>query len=69
MKLDIYGRFQLEIRREGNSWVAYRLELGKRMREKNLILPPTLAPEEIPRYVDDLFHELAGPGQVVRVIA
>ena len=69
MKLDIYGRFQLEIRREGNSWVAYRLELGKRMREKNLILPPTLTPEEIPTYVDDLFHELAGPGQVVRVIS
>ena len=69
MKLDVYGRFHLEVRREDNSWVAYRLGLGKRMRDNNVIIPATLTADEIPIYVDDLFHELAGPGQVVRVIS
>ena len=30
MKFDVYGRFQIEVRREGDRWVAYRSALGKR---------------------------------------
>ncbi|WYX30865.1 hypothetical protein WJ976_05450 [Achromobacter denitrificans] len=32
MKFDIYGKFQLDIRREGDAWAAYRSEAGKRPR-------------------------------------
>ena len=30
MKFDVYGRFQIEVRREANDWAAYRIALGKR---------------------------------------
>lgn len=32
MKFDIYGRFQLDIQREGSVWTAYRSDAGKRVR-------------------------------------
>lgn len=53
MKFSIYGRFQVEVRRENDSWVVYRSEMGKR------------APDEIAIYLDDVFHEFAGIGQRV----
>jgi hypothetical protein len=68
MKLDVYGRFHLEVLRENDSWVVYRLAPGMRVPDSTLVIPPSLAPEEVPTYIDDLYHELAGPGQIVRVI-
>ena len=69
MKLDVYGRFQLEVLRESDSWVAYRIGLGTRTRDVDVVIPSSLAPDEIAGYVDDLFHELCGPGQSVRVVS
>ena len=69
MKFDIYGRFELEVLRENDVWVVYRVGLGVRSRDDGLIIPPSLQPEEIAIYLDDLFHELAGRGQSVRVLA
>jgi hypothetical protein len=68
MKLDVYGHFQLEVVRENNSWVAYRIGLGTRSRDTSLVIPNSLAPEEIAGYLDDLFHELCRPGQTIRVV-
>jgi hypothetical protein len=67
MRFDVYGRFQLEVLRENNSWIAYRPGLGTRSRDTSIIIPDTLAPEEIVGYLDDLFHELCGPGQTIRM--
>ena len=69
MKFDIYGRFQLEVVRESDSWVAYRPGLGTRSRDNSIVIPEWLAPEEIVGYLDDLFHELCGPGEVIRDIS
>ena len=69
MKLDVYGRFQLEVVRESDSWVAYRIGPGTRTRDANLVIPSSLSPAEVASYIDDLFHELAGPGQAVRVVS
>ena len=69
MKFDVYGRFQLEIVRENDSWVAYRPGTGTRSRDSSIVIPKSLTPEEIPGYLDDLFHELCGPGQSVRVVS
>ena len=69
MTLDVYGRFQLEVLRENDSWIAYRIGLGTRTRDTNLVIPSSLSPAEIASYVDDLFHELGGPGQAVRVVS
>jgi len=69
VKLDIYGRFRLEIAREGERWVAYKLDSGKRLKQPTLIIPSTLAASEIATYLDDLYHEMAKPGDRVTEIA
>lgn len=65
MKFNIYGRFQLEVRRENDAWHVYRLEDGKRASIHDVVIPPTFAAEEIATYLDDIYHELSGPGQRV----
>lgn len=66
MKFDIYGRFQVEVRREHDGWAAYRSEQGKRRPLHDVVIPSQLAGDEIAIYLDDLFHEYAGLGQAVR---
>lgn len=68
MQFDIYGRFQIEIRREGGGWAAYRQAPGKRVPCDDVIIPASMAADEISTYLDDIYHELAGPGDEVRVI-
>ncbi|MGJ7914710.1 alpha/beta fold hydrolase [Massilia sp. LXY-6] len=68
MKFNIYGRFQIEVRRENGAWVVYRSELGKRTRLNDVPVPPDLAAQEIATYLDDIFHEFAGPGDTVEPI-
>lgn len=68
MKFDIYGRFQLDVRRENDAWEVYHLEPGKRAKVNDLVIPPTLEADEIATYLDDIFHELAGLGQNVQQI-
>lgn len=69
MKFDVYGRFQIEVHREGDQWVAYRSALGKRMRVHNLAIPQEIqTPAEMAQYLDDLYHEAARPGQSVTVV-
>jgi hypothetical protein len=69
MKFNIYGRFQVEVRRESEAWIVYRAELGKRTKLHEVIVPPDLAAEEIATYLDDVFHEYAGIGQTVEQLA
>ena len=68
MKFDVYDRFQLEVQRENDSWIVYRIELGRRVKLNDLIIPQELATEEIATFLDDIFHELCSPGQSVRLI-
>lgn len=69
MKFNIYGRFQVEVRREGDAWELYRIELGKRARLNDVVIPSTLEAHEIIVYLDDIFHELAGFGQCIEQLA
>lgn len=68
MRFDVYGRFRLEVQRENDSWVVYRLSLGRRVKLNDLIVPNVLAAEEIATFLDDIFHELSGPGQSVKLL-
>jgi hypothetical protein len=68
MKFNIYGRFQVEVRREDEAWISYRSELGKRTRLNDVVIPSDLAPQEIATYLDDVFHEFAGPGENVEAV-
>ncbi len=69
MKFDIYGRFQLEVLRENEAWTAYRLAPGTRERDADVVIPSSLEADELAAYLDDLFHELARPGQTVVLLS
>ncbi len=69
MKFDVYGRFQIEVRREDDGWVAYQIALGKRTRVTLFAIPQEIQTSaEIARYLDDMHHEAARPGQSVSVV-
>jgi hypothetical protein len=68
MRFNIYGRFQVEVRRENDAWIAYRAENGKRARLHDVVLPSDLEAHDIAIYLDDIFHEYAGIGQTVELI-
>lgn len=70
MKFDVYGRFHIEVRREDNSWVAYQITLGKRTKVTTFAIPEEIQTSaEMARYLDDVYHEVARPGQSVSVVA
>ena len=68
MKFNIYGRFQLDIRRENDNWVVYTLGEGKRVKANDVFIPDNLQESQIPVFLDDLFHELSGPGDRIEVV-
>jgi hypothetical protein len=69
MRFDIYGRFQLTVLRESDGWEVYRIELGKRSKVSDLVIPSVLEADEIATYLDDMFHEFSGPGQRVEQLS
>jgi len=68
VKFDIYRRFQLVILREDDQWVVYDAQPGKRVRN-NLVIPADVAADELPAYLDDIYHELARPGDTVTLVS
>jgi hypothetical protein len=69
MRFNIYGRFQVEVRREDDSWMVYRSELGKRILLNDVIVPRDLGVDDLVTYLDDIFHEFARLGENVEVMA
>ncbi len=68
MRFDIYGRYRLDVVREDGRWALYRLDGGKRRAVTDFAIPNVLQTEELETYLDDMLHELARPGDVVRCI-
>jgi hypothetical protein len=66
LRFDIYGRYQLEVIREGDSWKIYSPGVGTRAPVHSLVVPPEAQPHEIEMWLDDLLHELAEPGRTIR---
>lgn len=66
MRFDIYGRYQLEVAREDERWIMYRLDYGKRRETSDFVIPASLRPDELATYLDDMLHELARPGDIIR---
>lgn len=69
MKFSVYGRFQVEVCRENNAWAIYRLELGKRRKMDDIVIPATLEVGAIAMFLDDIFHELSGPGDSIKPLS
>ncbi|NQD38247.1 hypothetical protein HPT27_14560 [Permianibacter sp. IMCC34836] len=68
MRFDIYGRFELDVRWEHGQWVAYRSAMGLRRKETAVNFPAGIEESELACFLDDVFHELAGPGQTIRML-
>ena len=67
MRFNVYGRFKVDVVREGNQWAVYRLELGKRIKVTEFAIPSSLSDAELGTFLDDIYHELATPGQTVQL--
>jgi len=65
MKFDIYGKFQLLIRREEQKWRVYKIGNGLQMPVHDLIIPSEVLPEDLALFLDDFYHEAATPGTKV----
>ncbi len=68
MRFDIYGRYQLEVVRKDERWIMYELDYGKRRFTTDFVIPASLRPDELATYLDDMLHESARPGDIVRRI-
>jgi len=66
MRFDVYGRYELDVIRDGSKWKVFRRGDGKRVLLDDVVIPAEIDEDEIATYLDDLFHELARPGQIVR---
>lgn len=66
MRFDIYGSYQLEVIRQDDAWAVYRTADGKRRRDFGLVIPSSLSAADVPTYLDDILHESARPGTMIR---
>lgn len=66
LRFDVYGRYRLEVHREGEAWVAYRPGAGSNEPLAELTIPPELNADEVEVYLADQLHELAEPGRSLR---
>lgn len=69
MRYDVYGRFLIEVRREHDRWVAYRLGTGVRRLDPDVQLHPDVPPERVAGALEDVFHEFASPGRKLEEVA
>ncbi|WP_312474530.1 hypothetical protein ABFG95_02100 [Achromobacter sp. HNDS-1] len=69
MRFDIYRRLQLDIEREAGQWAVYQSVAGKRVRAGEIVIPADVAEDELATYLDDLYHEMARPGDSVTRVA
>ncbi|MDD3182290.1 MAG: hypothetical protein PHD48_05765 [Alphaproteobacteria bacterium] len=65
---DIYGRMQMEVVCRDESRTAYRIISGRRHLERDFVIPDGYSESQIRTYLDDMFHEMARPGQEIRLM-
>lgn len=65
LRFSIYGRFVLEMVREHGRWTPFRVGDSARRREPELVIPSDLDASEVPGFLDDIYHELARPGETI----
>ncbi len=65
MRFNVYGRYELEVTRDGDRWSVHRLD-GDKRRPADLAIPPDLPADGVATYLDDLLHEAARPGDSIQ---
>ncbi|MCP5372480.1 MAG: hypothetical protein H6907_12185 [Hyphomicrobiales bacterium] len=68
MRFDVYGRYVIEVVREGDRWAAWRLDGTRRRPVPDLAIPPDLPARDLATYLDDMLHEQSPPGGAIRAI-
>lgn len=62
MKLDVFGKKELEVVRREGEWLAFYCgNDGKKRRAYEIVIPNSLSEQEVVGYIADLFHEWATP--------
>ncbi len=65
---DVYGRFVVHVERVDGGWRVLRVgEDGKRAL-LGVEIPPEVPAADLAGCLDDLLHELAGPGEGIRPV-
>ncbi len=69
MKFDVYSRFVVQVERVDGRWRLWRIgPSGLRRRVDDLAIPSNCRPQEIPVYLDDMYHEFSMPGSEIKMI-
>lgn len=69
LRIDVYGRFRIDVIRRHGTWTAYRLGAdGKRGKLNDLVLPDEAEAEAILEAVEALYHEHASPDAELEVL-
>ncbi|BBR38687.1 hypothetical protein WP3W19E03_12120 [Aeromonas veronii] len=70
MIFSVFGRL-VGVKREGEQWLLFNVSLPERKysRIRDVIIPDFLTENEIPRWLDDIYHEAASIAhpEVVRI--
>lgn len=69
MRFSIYGHFLLDVERENAAWITYRVAEGRRVKVSDFIIPSDVEEKDLPQFLDDIFHELSGPGDAITTIS
>jgi hypothetical protein len=68
VKLDVYGRFFIDVVLESGHWIVYRVDQGRRSKMEGLVIPDGLPIEAVARFIEDLLHEYAAPGRKILLL-
>jgi hypothetical protein len=65
VKFNIYNRFVLDIVRKDEAWQMFMLDSGKRIRVNDFAIPSWIDESGLPQFLDDIYHEMGEPGDVI----
>ena len=68
LAFEVYGRFTLVLLREGDGWRVFRKGEGVLRAKPGLVAPGDMTPDDLCVFLDDYYHELAAPGQAIRLL-
>ena len=61
IRFNVFGRI-LAVKRDGESWRVYAVGMDGKLGEAGIVIPDFVTESELAQYLDDIFHESAGPG-------
>ena len=68
LTFDVYGQFTVHVERDGDGWRVLRVAPDGKRGLLGVEIPSDLPEPALARYLDDLLHELAGPGDSIRLV-